>query len=192
MSKMTAGEIEALFQRGDGYFCARWGRPVAPVVFGLADESLAIFRNAISAVLRDIRHPLVETDPEMGANLMVFFLRDWAELREVPGLDDLTGQPDLVDRLEAQAADQYRMFRFDPNGSIRACLVFIRMSGRLAEAHPGVLAETIAVNAMLTFAREVAPDSQIAELLRVAYDAALPVVAEDPSHALRLAARLSL
>ncbi|AGT07579.1 hypothetical protein JCM7686_0470 [Paracoccus aminophilus JCM 7686] len=189
---MTQDEIEAFFSAKGRYLCARWSRPVAPVIFGLADESLAIFRAAITAVLRDIRHPLTETDPEMGANLMVFFVRDWVELDDVPDLATLTGLPDLSRRLIADKAEQYRLFRFDPDGSIRACLVFIKMSGALADTHPGQLAETIAVGAMLTFAREVRPSEGVAALLRAAYDPIMPAVAQDPSHALRLAARLAM
>ena len=60
----------------------------------------------------------------------------------------------------------------------------------LADAHPGVLAEALAVRAMLTFAREVTPSAELAGLIRAAYDPAMPRVARDPSHALRLAARL--
>lgn len=182
--------ITALFTREDRYLCARWGRPVAPVIFGLEDESLAIFREAISAVLRDIRHPLVETDPEMGANLMVFFLRDWSELSASPDLTSLTNQPDLGARLAAQKANHYQMFRFDADGSIRACLIFLNMGGALAKAHPGPLAETMAVRAMLTFAQDVTANADLAALLRAAYDPLLPAVATDPSHGLRLSARM--
>lgn len=69
---MTADEIEALFARADGrYGFARWRRPLAPVVFGVDDAALATVKGAIAAVAAAARHPVVETDPEMGANLMV-------------------------------------------------------------------------------------------------------------------------
>ena len=93
---MTAEQIAALFTRPDGTFlCARWGRPVAPVIFGLADESLDIFRGAIRAGFAHARHPLADTDPDMGANLMLFFVRDWAELADVPDLDRLRAAPPI-------------------------------------------------------------------------------------------------
>lgn len=187
---MNSEEIAALFTRDGRYFCARWGRPIAPVVFGLADESLAIFHSAVSAVLRDIRHPMMETDSEMGANFMVFFVRDWAELDGIPDLADLTGQDDLSTRLAGQQADEYRMFRFDKDGSIRACLTFLNMSGKLAEFHPAALAEATVVRSLLTFACEVTPTPDLAAMLRAAYDPIMPVVAHDASHALRLGARL--
>lgn len=187
---MTPDEIAALFTRNGQYFCAKWGRPVAPVIFGLADESLGIFHGVVSAVLRDIRQPMMETDPEMGANFMVFFLRDWAEMDAVPDLAELTGQSDLGAKLAAQGAEEYRLFRFDADGGIRSCLTFLNMGSRLAGAHPAQLAETVTVRAMLTFATEVNATPELAALLRAAYDPALPVVAKDPSHALRLAARL--
>lgn len=189
---MTPDQIAALFTRDDGAFlCARWGRPVAPVIFGLADESLDIFRTAIRAVLADARHPLAETDPESGANLMLFFARDWDEVAAIPDLDRLTGLDDLPARLAANDADNFRLFRFDQAGAIRACLSFTRMGGALADAHPAALAEALAVRAMLTFAREVTPSRDIAALIRAAYDPVLPAVATDPSHTLRLAARMA-
>ncbi|UXU75406.1 MULTISPECIES: hypothetical protein [unclassified Paracoccus (in: a-proteobacteria)] len=183
-------DIAALFTRDGRYLCARWGRPVAPVIFGLADESLAVFRQATGAVLAHAGHPLTETDPEMGANMLSFFVRDWDELSGLPDFDRLTGQPGLARRLAAGSADQYRLFRFDADGAIRACITLVNMGGALAGAHPGQLAETLAVRAMLTFARDVTPSLRLAQIIRAAYDPILPAVARDPSHALRLAARL--
>ncbi|MBW7056889.1 hypothetical protein KY389_09300 [Paracoccus bogoriensis] len=193
---MDADEIERLFTGQDGQFsCARWGRPVAPVIFGLADQSLDIFRGAIRAGFAHARHPLAETDPEMGANLMLFFLRDWQELEDVPDLDALTGQAGLPARLAAasggRGADHYRIFRFDADGGIRACLGFLRMSGALAEAHPAQLAEAVMMRSALNFARDVQPSVSLAALIRAAYDPVLPVASRDPSHALRLAARMA-
>lgn len=189
---MTPEQITELFTRQDGtYLCARWGRPVAPVIFGLADESLDIFRGAIRAGFAHAGHPVAETDPEMGSNLMLFFLRDWAELEEVPDLDRLTGQPGLPARLKAGDADQYRLFRFDADGGIRACMGFLRMTGALAEAHPAALAEAVTMRSALSFARDIAPSPDMAALIRAAYDPALPVAAIEPAHALRLAARIS-
>lgn len=188
---MTADQIAAAFTRADGTFlCARWGRPVAPVIFGLADESLDIFRGAIRAGFAHARHPLAETDPEMGANLMLFFVRDWSDLADIPDLDRLTDAPGLPDRLARAEADQYRLFRFDADGGIRACLAFLRMGGALADSHPGHLAEAIFMRCALTFARDIAPSAPVAALIRAAYDPVLPVAATDPAHALRLAARM--
>lgn len=189
---MTPEQIAALFTRPDGsYLCARWGRPVAPVVFGLADESLDIFRTAIRAGFAHAGHPVTDADPEMGANLMLFFLRDWSELEAVPDLERLTGMPGLPARLAAEDADQYRLFRFDGDGGIRACLAFLRMSGALADSHPAELAEALVMRSALSFAGEVVPGPALAALIRAAYDPVLPVAAHDPSHAMRLAARLA-
>lgn len=69
---MQADEIEALFTRGDGsYLCARWGRPQAPVVFGVDDATLSVVKGAFEAVARLAGIEIAETDPELGANLMV-------------------------------------------------------------------------------------------------------------------------
>ncbi|TRW97528.1 hypothetical protein FNJ84_08455 [Paracoccus sp. M683] len=190
--QLDADRITLLFTRPDGSFlCARWGRPIAPVIFGLSDETLDVFRSAIRAVAAHAGAAVTETDPEMGSNLMLFFVRDWDELAGVPDLDRLTGQPGLPARLAQAGADQYRLFRFDADGGIRACLTFVRMSGALAEAHPAQLAEVLAVRAMLTFAQDVTPSRALAALIRAAYDPVLPAAAHDPSFALRLAARLA-
>ena len=53
---LNADEIGALFtQPGGDFLCARWARPIAPVAFGLADETLAVFRAALAAVEAAIR-----------------------------------------------------------------------------------------------------------------------------------------
>ncbi|SDE42715.1 hypothetical protein SAMN05421538_106207 [Paracoccus isoporae] len=189
--RLTADQITPLFTRDGAYLCARWGRPVAPVIFGLADESLDVFRAAIRAVYAHAGQELAETDPESGANLMMFFCRDWPELDGIPDLDRLTGQPGMIARLTDAGAEHYQMFRFDAHGAIRACFSFVRMDGALADAHPAALAETLAVRSTLTFAHEVTASEQLARLIRAAYDPVMPPVARDPSHALRLAARLA-
>ena len=188
---LDAGAVARLFDRGGQYLCARWGRPVAPVIFGLADETMPVFRDATKAVIAHARHAITETDPEMGANMMSFFVRDWGELAEFPDMDGLTGQAGLAERLMLQDAEQYRLFRFDADGAIRACMNFVNMGGKLANAHPARLAEALAVNSMLTFAHDVTPTPELAALIRAAYDRVMPPVARDPSHALRLAARLA-
>jgi hypothetical protein len=203
---MTADEIERLFTRGDGRFlCARWGRPIVPVVFGVEEATLSIVKGAIEAMVALAGHRMAETDPELGANLMVFFFRDWAELPLVPNLDRLI--PDLVplcDRLAARGANQYRAFRFDAQGGIRAAFVFLRIDAHLAAMPAEALALAQAAEAMLTWgegafasasplaevAGRVILRPEIAALIRAAYDPVLPVMAQDASHALRLAARL--
>lgn len=205
---MTPEEIQPLFTRSDGsYLCARWGRPVAPIVFGVEDETLTVVKGALEAVAALSGHPLTETDPELGANLMVFFLRDWAELLEVPSLAQLIeGLEPLVARLQEAGANQYRVFRFDGDGAIRACFSFLRMDESLAAEPAETLALSQAVQGFLLWSdRAFAERSplartaegavilrpEIAGVLRAAYDPVLPAVAHDPSHALRLSARMS-
>lgn len=205
---MTPDQIEALFTRSDDSFvCARWGRPIAPVVFGVDDRTLATIKGAIEAVVALADHKMTETDPELGANLMLFFFRDWAELPEVPGLDRLI--PDLavlVETLIAQEANQYRIFRFDTAGAIKACFVFLRMDDALGQVPAETLALSQIVQSILLWSdrafRDASPLAlvpetgamilrpEIAGLIRAAYDPVLPALARDASHALRLAARL--
>lgn len=203
---MTADDIEALFRRDSGdYAFARWGRPIAPVVFGVKDETLGTIKGAVEAVCQLAGHDMAETDPELGSNFMWFFFSEWAELTEVPGLDRLV--PDLgplVDRLQKADANQYRIFRFDEEGAIKACFVFLRMDQHLSKVPAETLALSQVVQSMLLWsdlafrdrsplavageATVLRPD--IAGLIRAAYDPVMPVAANDASHALRLSARV--
>lgn len=205
---MDADEVRALFTRADGqYLCARWGRPIVPVVFGVEEATLSVVKGAIEAVVALAGHKMAETDPELGANLMVFFFRDWAELPEVPNLDRLVnGLRELCDRLEGAGANQYRIFRFDETGAIRAAFVFIRMDDHLAAVPAETLALSQAVQVILLWSDRAfgaqAPLAagkggavmlrpEIAAVIRAAYDPVLPGMAADASHALRLAARMA-
>ena len=205
---MEPCEIEALFTRGDGqYLFARWGRPLVPVVFGVDDASLAVFKGAFEAVVTLAGHRMAETDPELGANLMVFCFRDWGELLEVRDLDRLVPElPALVARLEAAGANQYRIFRFDPEGAIKAAFVFLKMDAALAAMEAETLALAQAVQTILLWSdrafdgtsplarvgERVILRPEIGAVIRAGYDPVLPGVARDPSHALRLAARARL
>jgi hypothetical protein len=206
---LSPDEIEALFTRSDGTFlCARWGRPIVPVVFGVDDRTLGIFKGAIEAVVTLAGHKMAETDPELGANLMVFFVRDWTELTETPNLDRMI--PDLaplVHRLQATGANQYRVFRFDEAGGIKACFVFLRLDEVLAAMEAETLALGQAVQSLLLWSDKAftqrsalaqMPDGkvllrpEIGTLIRAAHDPVLPGCADDPAHALRLHARMHI
>jgi len=203
---VTPEDIEALFTRESGEFLfARWGRPIAPIVFGVEDETLATVKGAFEAVVTLAGHKMAETDPELGANCMVFFFRDWQELLEVPDLDRLI--PDLeplIERLVAAGANQYRVFRFEEDGAIRAAFVFLRMDEELSQVPAETLALSQVVQTILLWSdaafRSKSPLAvageatilrpEIAGLIRAAYDPILPGAAQDPSHALRIFARM--
>ncbi|WP_264212707.1 hypothetical protein [Leisingera thetidis] len=205
---LTPEQIEALFTRNDGaYAFARWGRPVAPIVFGVQDETLKTIKGALEAVMTLAGHRMAETDPELGSNLMFFFFRGWDELLAVPDLDRLIpGLAPLVARLKEADASQYRAFRFDDQGGIKAAFVFLRMKGALAQMPAETLALTQAVQVALmwgdrafaeTSPLAVLPETgatilrpEIAGVIAAGYDRLMPVAAEDKSHALRLFARL--
>ncbi|RME13754.1 MAG: hypothetical protein D6801_10580 [Alphaproteobacteria bacterium] len=205
--QVTPEQVQARFMRAGGYAFARWGRPIAPVVFGVEDETLAIVKGAIEAVVAAAGHRMAETDPELGANLMLFFLRDWSELLDVANLGAMI--PDLagtVARLEAAEATQYRSFRFDAEGAIRAAFVFVRMGGGMERLPAETIALAQAVETVLAWGSEAFAESgplvadpdtgaalvrpEIAALIRAAYDPVLPAAATDPAHALRLFARM--
>ena len=198
--------VETLFTRANGaYVFARWGRPIVPVVFGVDEATLSVFKGAIEAVVVLANHKMDELDTELGANLMVFFCRDWTELAEVPHLEKLV--PDLlplVAKLQKADANQYRIFRFDEAGAIRAAFVFLRMDSHLESVSADTLALSQAVQTILLWSDKAFDDKpplamidgntvlrpEIANVIRAAYDPLMPKAAQDASHALRLAARI--
>ncbi len=206
MSDLTPASVEALFTRTDGsYLFARWARPIVPVVFGVDGATLPAIKGAVEAVVALAGHRLAETDPEQGANLFVFFFRDWDEVLAVPGLDGLVeGLVALVARCKAQGANQYRVFRFEASGAIRAAVVFVRMDKAMASVPATDLALFQAVQVILLWSDAAFTDrpalaraggvavlrADIAAVIRAAYDPVLPDMAQDPSHALRLMARI--
>ena len=205
---MDVTQIEPLFTRADGsYLCARWGRPIVPVIFGVEDDTIGLMKGAFEAVCALAGHQMAETDPELGVNVMMFFCRDWDELSGVRDLDRLVPElAQLVTRLIKADANQYRIFRFDEAGAIRACFIFLRMDDQLAQVPPETLALSQAVQSIVLWS-DVAftassplalmdgnavlrPD--IAGVIRAVYDPVMPPVAQDASHALRLAARIEV
>jgi hypothetical protein len=197
--------VEPFFTRSDGaYVFARWGRPIVPVVFGVDAPTLSVFKAAIEAIVVAADHKMDELDTELGANLMMFFCKDWSELLDVPHLDQMIPEiAPLIAKLQAGDANQYRLFRFDAQGAINACFVFLRMDAHLAEASADTLALSQAAQMILLWS-DTAPSllgeingmtvlrPEIAGVIRAAYDPVMPSVAHDPSHALRLSARVSL
>ena len=205
---MTADEIARHFTQPDGsYAFARWNRPIAPVIFGVEESSLPVLKGAIEAAATLAGVGTDETDPEIGANLMIFFLRDWAELMATPSLGQLVPSlPDLGKRLSEEGASQYRFFRYGPDGAIRAAFLFQVMDADHVDLPAETLALTHAIQAILTWSAQafdgrsplaLHPETgatilrpEVADLIRAAYDPVMPDSADDPSHALRLAARL--
>jgi len=206
MTDLTPAAIEALFTRANGeYLFARWGRAIVPVVFGTDDATLQTVKGAIEAVTLLAGHHMAEHDPELGVNLMVFFFQNWDELLAVPDLDRMVeGLAPTVARLQAANASQYRAFRFDEDGAIKAAFVFVRMDAQMSQLAAADIALLQAVHVILLWSdtafADRAPlvrandtvvlDPDIAALIAASYDRILPPVAHDPSHALRVFARL--
>ena len=153
-------------------------------------------------------HKTSELDPDIGSNLMVFFFKDWSELLEVPDLEHIIPNLEvLLEKLETAEANQYRIFRFDETGGIKACFVFLRMDNALKKLNAENLALIQVVKAMLVWSDlafqnasplavcengETVLRPEIAALLKAAYDPTMPHKSNDPSHALRIAARITV
>jgi hypothetical protein len=201
---LSVAAIEQLFTRNDGnYSFARWGRPIAPIVFGVDDDTLGNLKGAISQAVAVTGGTLAETDPEFGANFMWFFCTEWDEIAAVPDLEKLV--PDLqslVVGLSKKNVNEHRMFIFDTDGAIKMCLLFLRMKGDITDMPAQVLGVGETLQSLLTWADDAfAKQSPIAvikengicivkpnyaALVRAAYDPVMPSGASDTSHALRL------
>ena len=204
---MSPENITAYFTRTDETFAfARWGRPIAPIVFGVEDETLGLVKSAIEVVTALANHSMAETDSELGSNMMIFFFREWKELCEVPKLDQIVPELGaLTLKLEKAQANQYRFFRFDEAGGIKACFIFVRMDEHLNAVSAETLCLSQIVQSILlwsdcafqiTSPLALMPNGgtilrpEIGELIRAAYDPALAVYSDQPSHALRMFARM--
>lgn len=206
---LTPEKIETMFTHPDGVFrFARWNRPIAPIVFGVDDETLTHLKTAIVTTIGVTGMNIVETDPELGANFMWFFCQDWDEILSVQDLDGLI--PDLkniIARLQTTTTKTYRIFLFDKDGSIKMCVQLIKVAGETADMSIQALAtgetyQCLALFSPHAFLKEspiavieenglCIPKPEYAALMRAAYDPVLPVAAKESTHALRLAARAS-
>ena len=201
--------IEAYFTRSDGkYIFARWGRPIAPVVFGVQDETLVTLKTAIQSMVVLANHELAETDPEFGSNALFFFFSSWDELIAVNDLDRII--PDLgtlVERLKFIQANQYRVFRFDADGGIKAVFCLICMDKNLLSVSAEILCLNQAVQMFLLWSDDAFKENSptlitknggvilnpiVGDIIRAVYDPTMPLVSNDKSHALRVQARIDL
>lgn len=196
---MTPAQVEAFFtHKRQGYRFARWGRPIVPVVFGLEEETLRIVKGAIEAVVATAGHKMSDHDPEIAANLMMFCFRDWSELLDVPNLRQLIPQLDdfVQERIE-DGSSISRVFRFDDHGAIQLSILFLQITETLARAPAEMLMLDQAARSMLTWGTgDVLVEGStlrkdVTAILKAAYDPVMPASATDPSHALRLAARIN-
>lgn len=205
---LSVDGVERLFTRHNGeYKFARWGRPIAPVVFGVDDETLTHLKSAIAQTVAVTGGTLAETDPELGANFMWFFCTEWDELAQVPDLEKLVPNlHDLVGNLSRKDANEHRMFIFDADGAIKMCLLFLRMKGETADVPVQILGTGETLQSLLLWSEDAfsaqSPIAVIKEngicivkpnfasLVRAAYDPIMPSSATDVSHALRLHPRV--
>ena len=201
-------DLADYFKHNDTAFrMARWQRAISPVVFGGDDATLGVFKGAIEAICKLANHPIEETDPEQGANLLFFLFRDWPEVLAVPDIEKLVpGLGEKVLHFAQRGTNQYRHFRFEENGAIRAAFVFIRVDQIISEQPAEELAlahaaQVITLWGPAAFAKRSPlarlPDDKgavlrpdIAALIQAIYDPVMPVASEDPAQALRLSARV--
>ena len=206
MTNISENPVILFTSPNQGYHFARWGRPIAPVVFGVGDETLPHLKDAIAMTVGISGGMLAETDPELGANFMWFFCRDWDEMLVIPDLEKLIPNfENLITGLQEQNATRYRSFGFDKDGAIQLCVVLIRVDAATERLSLQTLGTSETFQSLLTFGENAfethSPIATIkvnnlcivkpeyAAVVRAAYDPALPAASNDPAHALRVSAR---
>ena len=206
MTNIAENPVILFTSPNQGYHFARWGRPIAPVVFGVGDETLPHLKDAIAMTVGISGGMLAETDPELGANFMWFFCRDWDEMLVIPDLEKLIPNfENLITGLQEQNATRYRSFGFDKDGAIQLCVVLIRVDSATERLSLQTLGTSETFQSLLTFGENAfdmhSPIATIkvnnlcivkpeyAAVVRAAYDPALPAASNDPTHALRVSAR---
>ena len=199
--------VRRLFMRDGKYHFSRWSKPLSPVIFGVDDTSLVAIKVAFSDVLSLIPLKMSDFDPDLGANLLMFFCSEWAELNTIPNLNKLIpGLSDLLENLDQNQANQYRTFSFSPDGTINFVVVLLKYDLELSSVSVQTLGVSQMVQSVLLWSHDAFKgDSPIAviketnrcvvkpfyaALLKAAYDPVLPDYSVDEIHAMRLEARV--
>jgi hypothetical protein len=97
------------------------------------DATVSILKGAIEAVVALAGHAMAETDPELGANLMVFFIRDWSELTATPGSTGCCRICPTSSRGWRRRRQPVPRLPLRADGAIKAAFVFVRMDAHLSE-----------------------------------------------------------
>jgi len=207
---LTEDEIKDLFTQADGsYQFARWGRPIAPVVFGVNDDILVGLKAAIGATLGITGQNMAELDPELGTNFMWIFCREWDEVLDLPDIEKLIpGIHDKIKEIKKTNSSSYRYLTFDKDGAIMFAVVLIRPVGDYAKQPVSVIGAAETLLTVATFGtkafKKESPIAMIKEnnmvvvkpkyaaVIRAAYDETMPARSNDEAHALRVKARADL
>jgi hypothetical protein len=206
---MTPDEIRTYFSTpNQGYFFARWNRPIVPVVFGDHCLEPDLLKAALGRLGELTGQPVDLAAPASSMNYGTLVVRDWRDLTDMPGVPRLMPNlAKLAAQLEAEGANQYRVFQRDWRGGIKRCFAAIRTgTGRFADLTPESMALRQVTLSFLQWSIPgivkvglvgPGPDGrddlkpQTAALLKAAYDPALPTSSKDPRHAEALAARMA-
>ena len=207
---LSENEIKDLFTQADGtYQFARWGRPIAPVIFGVNDQILAGLKAAISSTIGITGQKMGELDPDLGTNMMWIFCRDWDEVLELPDIEKLIpGIREKMTDIKNSNASSYRYLTFDKDGAIMFACVLIRPVGEYANQPVSVIGAAETLLTLATFGagafKKESPIAVIKEnnvvvvkpkyaaVVRAAYDQTMPARSDDPAHALRVKARADI
>lgn len=212
-SQKDVERVRALFTRAPGetdaagdFLFARWRKPIAPAVFGVAPKTAETVKAGFERAAKTAGLEIAEEDPELGANLLVFFCEEWRDLKDVPSLDRLIPDLDkLTTLLSVMGANQYRIFQFSEDVGVTLAIVLLRMDEELSSLPPQALALSQGVQTLLVWSDAAfAADGPVTvgrhgrgvvkrwhqRLIEAAYADDAPALSRDPALAEVLAARL--
>lgn len=204
---MTPDDIANLFTDKNGSFhFARWSLPISPMVFGDGAIDLETMRTGFAQVSALSGMRLAEKGQEGVFNCAFWFVKDWRDLLDLPGLGAALGTAaDTIKKLQEGNFLQRRSYQYDKvTGGLTGVTTLLCMQGKLAAMEPAELALRQAVMASLrwsirglikegrperTSPYDITPDQRA--ILSVAYAPNLPDASRDRTFAWDLAKRIS-
>ena len=82
-------EVESMFTSEDKYFFSRWSSNIVPMVIGLNDFALGIFKKKLLSIWEFSPIQIEEFEIKNKANFVFIFLKKWNELEKLPGIEEI-------------------------------------------------------------------------------------------------------
>lgn len=207
--KLGNFEIQSMFTFKSNFRFSRWSGNIVPLILGLNDFSLGLFKKKLLSVLSFLPIQIDEFEIEKKANYVFIFFKKWDELYNLANIKEII--PDhlsLLKSLSLKKPSQYRRFYFDKNGGINFCVFLIPIENEIDElSYEEFIIQTLIKSILLWseefqnfkdfyyFSRkknEFCLSTDFLSFLKACYDPVLPVKTNDASHSLRIFARYKL
>ena len=202
-------EIQSMFTVKNKFFFSRWSGNIVPMILGVNDFSLGLFKKKLISILSCLPIQIDEFEIEKKANYVFIFFKKWDELYNLPNIEEII--PDhlsLLKSLSFKNPSQYRRFYFDKNGGINFCVFLIPIEKEIDESSYEELIIQILIKSILIWSEEFQNfknfyffnskkgefclSNDFLSFLKACYDPVLPDKTNDASHSLRIFARYKL